>query len=127
MVKVSESAIKIVSGAKRKWLRRLNQKVLEAGETSDFCVSMAHVLPVDSRHLTRRTSWSGTWKPRIVTGLRLGQHAARYAHSDAGLGGQKKRMSPCNGADTGLNVTRHESEPTSDWSFIAKESGEPSQ
>lgn len=26
----------------------------------------------------------------------------------------------CNGADTGLNVPRHESEPTSDWSFVAR-------
>jgi RNA-directed DNA polymerase len=34
-------------------------------------------------------------------------------------------MPSCNGADTGFNVTRHESEPTSDWSFIARELVEP--
>jgi RNA-directed DNA polymerase len=34
-------------------------------------------------------------------------------------------MPRCNGADTGFNVTRHESEPTSDWSYIARESVEP--
>ncbi len=35
-----------------------------------------------------------------------------------------KSMFPCNGGDTRLKVTRHESEPTSDWSSIAKEFGE---
>src|SRR5215210_7016616 len=34
-------------------------------------------------------------------------------------------MPSCNGADTGFNVTRHESEPTSDWSFFARERAEP--
>jgi hypothetical protein len=50
-----------------------------------------------------------------------------YAGERVGMGCRSKRRSSCNGADTGLNVTRHESGPTSDWSFIAKESGEPSQ
>ena len=31
----------------------------------------------------------------------------------------------CNGADTGLNVTWHESEPTSNGSLIAREWEEP--
>jgi RNA-directed DNA polymerase len=43
----------------------------------------------------------------------------------AGLGGRKKRRPFCNGADTGFNVTRHESEPTSDWSFFARERADP--
>ena len=34
-------------------------------------------------------------------------------------------MLRCNGVDTGLNVTRHESEPTSDWCYIAKKFIEP--
>jgi len=34
-------------------------------------------------------------------------------------------MPSCNGADTGFNVTRHESEQTSDWSFFAREHAEP--
>lgn len=42
----------------------------------------------------------------------------------AGWGDWKKRMLDCNGQDTGLNVTWHESEPTSNWSFIAREFGE---
>jgi hypothetical protein len=37
---------------------------------------------------------------------------------------RKKRMPSCNEADTGLNVTRHESEPTSDGCFVAREHGE---
>jgi len=80
MVEVSESVIKIVSVAKRKWLIRLNQKVLEAGDTSYYCVLMAQGLPVDSRHLTRRTSRSGTWKPRSAPGLR-----ARTAYREVRL------------------------------------------
>lgn len=43
------------------------------------------------------------------------------AFSDAGLGCRKKRRPCCNGADTGLNVTRHESAPTSDGSYLARE------
>ena len=36
-------------------------------------------------------------------------------------------MPPCNEADTGFDVTRHESEPTSDRSIFAREFGEPSK
>ncbi len=35
--------------------------------------------------------------------------------------GRKKRMPPCNEADTGFDVTRNESEPTSDWCFVVRE------
>ncbi len=34
-------------------------------------------------------------------------------------------MPSCNEMDTGLNVTRHESEPTSDRSIFARKFGEP--
>jgi len=54
-----------------------------------------------------------------------GQLAARSAHGGAGWGCRKKRRLCCNGMDTGLNVTRRESEPTSDWSYIARECAEP--
>ena len=57
---------------------------------------------------------------------REGKRAARRADRGAGLGRRKKRRPSCNGADTGLNVARHESEPTSDGSFIARERVEPS-
>ena len=54
-----------------------------------------------------------------------GKIFARKSDSYVGLGGWKKRMPSCNGVDTGLNVTRHESGPTSDWSVIARKFGEP--
>jgi hypothetical protein len=55
-----------------------------------------------------------------------GQYAVRRAYGGAGLGCRKKRMPGYNGPDTGGNITRHESEPTSDGSYIAKESTESS-
>ena len=42
----------------------------------------------------------------------------------AGLGERKKRTLYRNDADIGLNVTKRESEQTSDWSLIAREFGE---
>ena len=42
----------------------------------------------------------------------------------AGLGGRKKRRPLRNGADTGFNVTRHESEPTSDGCLSGRKYGE---
>jgi len=57
---------------------------------------------------------------------REGKQAVRRADRGAGLGRRKKRRPSCNGADTGLKVTRHESEPTSDGSFLARERVEPS-
>jgi hypothetical protein len=41
------------------------------------------------------------------------------------LRSRKKRRPPCSEADTGFDVTRHESEPTSDRSIFAREFGEP--
>ncbi len=52
---------------------------------------------------------------------RKGQSTVRMTYGCAGLGGWKKRMSFCNGADKGLNVTLCESRPTSNWSFFARE------
>ena len=43
------------------------------------------------------------------------------------MGCRKKRRSGCNGPDTGLTVTRHESEQTSDGSLFARKFVEPSQ
>lgn len=54
-------------------------------------------------------------------GSRKGQQTARNAYGCVGLRYRKKRMQCCNGIDTGLNVPRHESEPTSGWSFVARE------
>jgi len=55
---------------------------------------------------------------------REGKQAVRRADRGAGLGCRKKRRPSCNEADTGFNVTRHESEPTSDWCLFARKYGE---
>lgn len=55
---------------------------------------------------------------------RKGQQTVRNAYDRAGIGSRKKRMRHCNNVDTGLNVTGHESEPTSERSFFAREFGE---
>ena len=38
----------------------------------------------------------------------------------AGIGGWKKQMADCNDRYMGLNVTQRESEPTSNWSSMAR-------
>jgi RNA-directed DNA polymerase len=58
---------------------------------------------------------------------RKGKRAVRRADGGAGLGCRKKRTPSRNEADTGFNVTRHESEPTSDGSFTAREQAESSR
>ena len=50
-----------------------------------------------------------------------GKRAVRRAHGGAGLRCRKKRMPSRNEADTGFDVTRHESEPTSDGCFVARQ------
>ncbi len=55
----------------------------------------------------------------------MGKLTVKLADSYAGLGCWKKRMLCCNDADISLNVTEHESEPTSNGSLIAREFGEP--
>ncbi len=69
------------------------------------------------------SSDSGTWQPQTVPG-KPGQLIARLAYDCVGVGGLEKRMLCCNGGDTGLNVTRHESVLTPNWSFIARKFGE---
>ena len=54
-----------------------------------------------------------------------GQQTARSAHGGAGIRYRKKRMPRCNGADTGFDVTRRESGPTSDWWYVARKLVEP--
>ena len=54
----------------------------------------------------------------------LGQLSVSKAYGCAGLGGWKKQMPRCNGGDTGCNITRRESGPTSNWSDNVREFGE---
>lgn len=51
----------------------------------------------------------------------------KQAYDNVGIGGRKKQMLLCNGADTGTKeiipfflLTGHESEQTSDWFLIAR-------
>ena len=53
-----------------------------------------------------------------------GRQTARSVFGGAGLGSRKKRRSDGNDPDTGCNITWHESEPTSDGSYLARESVE---
>ena len=98
-----ESAIKIVTYDKRKWLLRLNQTVLEVGTASLDCAFVTHKPP------GREQAPNPTYfcKRNVETPYRSlrGQQAARSAYGDAGVGYWKKRMLRCNGADTGFNVT----------------------
>src|SRR6202789_3583589 len=112
MVNTRESAIKIVTANKRKWLMRLNQKVTETGSAPRVWAFVTRMSPgrkqaPNPTHFYRRNV--GT----PYRSLR-GQLAARLAYGGAGLGCRKKRMPGCNGPDTGWDITRHESEPTSD-------------
>lgn len=118
---ICEPVIKIVILNKPKWLIGLNQNG-DGRRRADCSLPLRgrKVFPVESRHLTLRTSLSGTWKPRIAPGL-PGQLIAKSAYGDAGLGCRKKRMPLCNGADTGCNIPQRESEPTSGGSFIVRE------
>lgn len=119
MAKISESVIKTVNSNKRKWLLRLNQKVMEVGVGFLTCRLVTLRLPgrqqaPNPTYFVARNVETPYRPPR-------GQQAAKPAQGDAGLGGRKKRRLGCNGLDTGCNMIRHESEPTSDWSYLARD------
>ena len=84
--------------------------------------------PVSSRRLSQHALMAERGKPvefRSLFGW-SGQPIVRKAYDSAGKGGSKKRMPRCNGGDTGCTIitrckTRHESEPTSNWSEMARE------
>ena len=113
-----ESAIKIVTYDKRKWLLRLNQTVLEVGTASLKCAFVTHTPPGPEQapNPTYLCKWNVATPYRSLRG----QQAARSAYGGAGIRYRKKRMPRCNGADTGFNVTRRESGPTSDWWYVAR-------
>ena len=128
MVNICESVIKVVTINRRKCLVRLSQNGNVNRKTIWPWVFVTNNdSPADSRHLTQYYFRGGTWKPCISPESNdSGKLTARKAHRGAGLRGWKKRMPSCNVVDTGLNVTRRESEQTSNWSFIAREFEEPS-
>jgi hypothetical protein len=63
MVKVSESVIKAVNDDKRKWLTRLTKRYWRREQRPVAAFSWPICLPVDSRHLTQRTSQAKRGNP----------------------------------------------------------------
>jgi hypothetical protein len=120
MVIIMRICLRIVNADKQKELICLSQKATEAGklvrESNFTTTTLPGPLQAPNPTLLIQRNMETRYSSR------KGKHFARNADSCAGLGGRKKRMPSCNGVDTGLNVTRHESEPTSDWSVIARES-----
>jgi len=66
MVNTCESAIKIVSYDKRKWLLRLNQNGKEVGTASLKYAFVTHTPPGQKQAPNPTYCVSGTWKPRIA-------------------------------------------------------------
>ena len=116
---IRESAVKTVMFNKRKWLTRLNQKVMEMGRAAICSALVIRKSPGQEQAPNPMNSN----RRNVETPYRSlrGQQAARPVFGGAGLGCWKKRMPDGNGPDTGWNITRHESEPTSDGSYVARE------
>jgi uncharacterized RmlC-like cupin family protein len=66
MVKTFESVIKAVNRNKRKWLLRLNQKVMEVGTALYVCAFVTHTPPGRLQAPNPICFARGTWKPRIA-------------------------------------------------------------
>ena len=147
-VNTCEPAIKIVTTNEPKWLsfqgtggsqaRAKRQRGSERG--FDGAASWTLNPPVDSRYLPPRMLQERNVETPYIScrcqSLRqpMGCEAevpasgsvARRIDRCAGLRCRKKPTPRCNGADTGGRLTGRESEPTSDGSFVARESDEPS-
>ena len=121
MMNICESAIKIVNGNKPKWLTGLSRNRRWGWRLDAFCRLVATKPP--GREQASNPAYFSKRNVETPYRSRLwpGQRIARYAYGGAGLGCRNKRMTCCNGADTGLNVPRRESEPTSGGSFVARE------
>jgi hypothetical protein len=120
MMKISESVIKVVTNKKRKWLIRFNQKVIKAGG----CCTLKHSVTdkLFGRKQASKLAYSliGNVETQYYSfALRTVYRKVNY--SNAGLGCWNKRMLSSNSSDTSCNITRHESEPTSNRSFIVRE------
>jgi len=123
-VNTSESAIKIVTYDKRKWLSRLSQTATEVGGASLIYALVTHMPPGPKQ--APNPTYFGKWNVETPYRSPWGQQAAKSAHGGAGTGSRKKRMPFCNGADRGCNITSRESGQTSSWSFFTGEFLEPS-
>jgi len=118
-VNIRESAVKTVMFNKRKWLTRLNQKVMEMGRAA-ICSALV-IRKSPGQEQTPNPMNSNRRNVETPYRSLRGKQAARPVFGGAGLGCWKKRMPDGNGPDTGWNITRHESEPTSDGSYVARE------
>lgn len=123
---------------KLKWLTSLDQKVTGAGVGADGRQLVVIALPgLFAGTYGRMTPRAETSKPRILAfprrpifppplyGSRIvpagkGKPIAREAHGGAGVRSWSKRMPSCNGADTGSEFARRESEQTSGRCLFAR-------
>lgn len=123
MMKISESVIKVVTSKKRKWFIRFDQKVMKVGSAVSFKRFVTNKLSGRKQASKLAYSLIGNVKTQYCSH----SHGAIYRkvnYGNAGLGDRRKQMLSSNSSDTGCNITWHESEPTSDWSFNAREFGE---
>jgi hypothetical protein len=120
MVNICESVQRVVTRNECKWLTHSNQNGAGTGWIRVHTRSTQSIRsPAQSRHLSQRVLILRNMETLYCS--HMGQQLAKVAYGNAGLGGWKKRMLCCSGADTGLNVTRCESKPTSDWSLFVRE------
>ncbi len=96
----------------------LELKSAEVGIALCLCAFVTHKPPGQKQ--PPNPTYFDRWNVETSYRSLRGQPAARSAYGGARVGCWKKRMSCCNGTDTGLNVTWHESEPTSDWWYVAR-------
>ena len=143
MVNTCEPVIKIVMASKPKWLSFGKQAWAKMASGSERGFNGAAPLdkaPAGRQRVPNLTHASTAERgnpvhfpqaPRLdarlcnETEVSASGTAVRWSDRCAGLRCRKKRMPCCNGADTGCHMTGRESEPTSDWSFIARESEKP--
>ena len=144
MVNTCEPVQGSSSVSKLKWLTSLDQKVMGAGVGADgrqLVVGM--LLGLFAGAYGRTTPEAETSKPRILASLRRpifppsrsgvpprhearivpaggGKLIASEAQGGAGVGSWRKRMPSCNGADTGSEFARRESEQTSGRCLFAR-------
>jgi len=123
MANTCKSAIKVVISNKRKWLLRLNQKVMEVGVTFLEYVLVTHMPP--GRQQAPNPTHFNKWNVETPYRSLRGQQTVKYAYSGAGIGTRKKRTSFCNGTNRGCDITLRESGQTSLWSLFTREFVEP--
>ena len=124
MVKTSESVIKTVIVDERKWLLRLNQKVMEVGIASEVYAFVTHMPPGQMQ--APKPTYFSKWNVETSYRSPRGRQTAKSADGGAGIGARRKRTPFCNGADKDCDMILRESGQTSSWSLFTREFTEPS-